>query len=170
MFLVFYYAKFGMWTVISFGGDHHRQGQMDVHHGLSTWRSGKPFYQCYLHKSALVKNNNDEIQMWNFCSQLEIQGQVSWLPTNLALRSMDSSEINGVALDQWKIHPWVSPSLKLELISVCFFWQGLNPFYILGHYTGTIQYFSKHFLFFPVLLSKVVLKWNLSAITVVHVH
>lgn len=25
------------------------------------------------------------------------------------------------------------------------FCQGLNPFYILGCYTGTIQYFSKHF-------------------------
>lgn len=62
---------------------------MDVHYNLDTWYSGKFFYQCYLHKNALVKRNN-KIQMLNFCSQLEIQDQGSWLPGNVALRNMDS--------------------------------------------------------------------------------
>lgn len=64
---------------------------------------------------------------------------------------MGSREINvaKLLLISWRYIPENTASLrlKLELTSVWFFHQGLNPFYILGYYTGTIEYFSKCFLF-----------------------
>jgi len=69
----------------------------------------------------------------------------------VASNSTGSSEINGakLLLISHRCIPGnvVSLRLKLERISECFFHQGLNPFYTLGYYARTIQYFSKCFLF-----------------------
>lgn len=165
------------WGVISYTlwGDHRRQGQVDSHHNLGTWCSGKShfFYQCFLHKSIFVKNNSSKFQMWNFYSQLKIQDQVScscqqmWHQT--AWRAVKLMEPGW--FHQLKIHPWehsvTEPKTGADLS--LFFSPGIKPTVNLQVVCWNNLVFLRELLFFASDPLKG-LKGNLLAFTAVQVH
>lgn len=123
MFLLFSSENYRVWT--SFGGKYHRQGRWTI---IITWVFSTQvnlfFYQCYLHKSVFLKNNQKQtkksVGKFLFLTPNTSVG-VRWLTTDLTLSNIDSSKIS-VMLETY---PWEHRATETKTcanVGVVFHW------------------------------------------------